>query len=118
MTWTEIEILAAIQTYMPQEWEVYMDEDRGVWNIQLRDEDEVVFETTYLDKRIALFNVWGFVWRRLYKVSNPIWERRRGDLRVPARHGVMNVPGGTDVPDPDDLNPSSVYDLDPTRRPK
>jgi len=28
------------------------------------------------------------------------------------------LPGSENIPDPEDFDPASVYDLDPTRRPK
>lgn len=119
-TWTEMEIQAAIRVFSPKDWDFLLEEDEGgVWTAQFLDAEELVlFETSYPDQRLTLLNAYGFVWRRLYVPSNPVWQRRRDDLRVVARTGLMHLPGTENVPDPEDLDPSSVYDVGPTRNPK
>lgn len=117
--WTEAELLAAIQVYGDADWVFSFEEEgeTGVWAGTFYDaEGKVLFETRYPERRISLMNAYGFIWRRLYKPTNPVWQRRRDDLRVAARSGLMHLPGQENVPDPDDLNPASVYDVDPTRR--
>jgi hypothetical protein len=84
----------------------------GVWTAEVSDmEGNVVFTSSYPDRRLTLLNAYGFVWRSRYKPQNPVWQRRRDDLREKARKGIMHLPGADAVPDPDDLNPGSVYDL-------
>jgi len=119
-TWTDHEILAAIHGYMPQEWSfAFSSSEDGVWTGTFKDaEENELYEACYPDKRLALLTAYGFVWRRLYIPSNSVWQRRRHDLRSVARHGVMGLPGAKDIPDPDDFDPASVYDLDSTGRSK
>lgn len=119
-TWTVKEIQAAIRLYAPREWDVLIEEDEdGVWSVQFLDaEEQVLFETSYPDHRLALLNAYGFVCRRYFVPSNPIWQRRRDDLRSATRTGFMHLPGTENIPDPEDLDPLSVYDPNHIRRPK
>lgn len=121
---TEIEALVRVS--LPPEHTLTFQEEPGeawgVWEAEIRDgEGQVVFWTSYPDQKVVLLNAYGFVWRRSYVPRNPVWQRRRDDLRETARKGLMHLPGANVVPDPDDLNPGSVYDLDssaPARRGK
>jgi len=116
-TWDEDEIQAAIIVFKPPEWRFEFELLDGWWNAEYLDAaGEVIFRAAHPDPRLALFDAYGHVWHLHFKPSHPKWERRRDDLREVARHGLMGLPGAENVPDPEDLDPESVYGDDPTRR--
>jgi len=118
------EIQALVLVTLPPDWSFDFEEEPGerwgLWTAQITDaEGEVVFTSSYPDMRLALLNAYGFLWQRQHKPTNPVWQRRRDDLRDAARRGIMHLPGSEAVPDPDDLDPGSVYEEgsgSPTRR--
>lgn len=112
------EIEALVRVNLPADQVFTFEEEPGepwgVWTAEVCDaEGVVVFTSSYPDKRLTLLNAYGFVWRAHYRTKNPAWQRRRDDLREKARRGIMYLPGAAAVPDPDDLDPGSVYDLGP-----
>ena len=118
-TWTDEEVEAALELLLPPEWSFKVSETHEVWSVTILDaEGAVVFVDCFPDRRMNLLNGYGFLWLRLYKPVNPNWVRRRDELRGPARRGFMHLPGSENLPDPEDFDPASVYDLDPTGRPK
>lgn len=119
MTGSEEEVQAAILTNLPDDCVFLLAEEAGtgVWTAQFVDLDGAsLFESSYPDRKLTLLNAFGYLWGRFYQPRNPIWQRRQGDLRVAAREGLMHLPGSEALPDPDDLDPFAVYDLDPPRR--
>ncbi len=104
---TTVEIVGVIRAHLESEQTfVFEEEEGGVWVARIAGPaGETVFEYAYPDQRMSLFQAFGFLWRNQHVPSDPRWRRRSGDLRVAARRGVMHVPGGENIPDPDDLDP-------------
>lgn len=115
---TTAEIAAVIRVNIPPEWVLKVEASKqGMWSAEiLDDQGEVVFTYSYPDERLTLLSAFGFVWKRQYKPSSPVWQRKRHDLRSPGRQGIMHLPGADSIPDPGDFDPLSVYDPDPDRR--
>lgn len=108
------EVEALIRVSLPPEHVFTIAEERGgfwgVWTSEIRNaEGEVVFTHTFPDYRLTLLAAYGHIWRQQHVPSNPVWRRRRDDLRGAARRGIMHLPGSEAVPDPEDLDPDSVY---------
>jgi hypothetical protein len=118
-TWTLDETRAAITLLLPEGWtHTVFEQDDGVWGVEIYDvESTEIWADSHPDLKLVLLNAYGFLWRRSYVPSNPMWQRRRDDLREVARRGMMHVPGAEDLPDPEDFDPDSVYGLDSKGKP-
>jgi len=56
------------------------------------------------DRRVLLFNVYGYLLSVAgVKPSHPVWERR-GEVQIPSRYGRLAYQGAVQIPDLDDLD--------------
>ena len=114
--WSLEEIRVEIRALLPNGWSLVDDEGEGYWLIRIDRPGEeapvVEYEESNADERMALLNVFGWLWMRSLPKPDKMspWNRRR-EL---TREGVTTTVslGGSQVPDPGDLDPieiDSVY---------
>lgn len=70
------------------------------------------------DRRIALFDAYGFLLKEAgAKPHHPAWQRR-AEVQIPIRYGRMSYQGDIQLPDPQDLDPQEilrVYGIQPRK---
>jgi hypothetical protein len=80
---------------------------------------DIYWEGASPDRRILLFDAYGYVLQEAgVKPKHPAW-RRRGEIQVPEQYGAKAHQNGLHIPDPEDLSPAeilSIYGIQPTKK--
>lgn len=111
---------AVIQAQLPEGFDLTFEILPGEWAARLCGPDQrVVWQDTHPDRRILLFDFYGWFLRHTgIRPKHPAWNRS-GEVQIAARHGVKAHQTHTQIPDPEDLNPSeilSVYGIQPRKK--
>lgn len=106
--WTADDVLDQIQGRVPEGLTFFTGLENGVWFVRFTRHDnlnEVVWEDFGIDRRILLFNAYGWIWmlQKQPSLHSP-WVRRR---EITAASATRRANFG-DIPDPEDLNPDEV----------
>lgn len=110
----------AIQAQMPEGFDLTIELTPPQWSAALYSPDrQVLWQDTHPDKRILLFDFYGWFLRHTgARPRHPAWHRS-GEVVVAPRHGAKAHQAHISLPDPEDLEPSeilSVYGIQPRKK--
>lgn len=105
----EAEAEAAILATIPPAYRLDIElREREIYAALVDEADNVLWDGTSSDRRVLLFDVYGYVLRTLGGPKvHPRWARS-GEVNIPARFGVRAYQGDVRVPDPEDLEPEEI----------
>ena len=110
----------AIQAQLPRGFDLVFELVTNQWSATLYASDrQVLWQDTHPDKRILLFDFYGWFLRHTgARPRHPAWHRS-GEVVVAPRHGAKAHQAHLSLPDPEDLEPSeilSVYGIQPRKK--
>lgn len=110
----------AVQAQLPPGFSLIFDLTPVEWLARLSGPDQrIVWQASHPDKRILLFDFYGwFLSHTGVRPKHPAWNRS-GEVQIAPRHGVKAHQAHTQIPDPEDLDPSeilSVYGIQPRKK--
>jgi hypothetical protein len=99
----------AIQAQVPMGFTLALDSTPGYWEARFTAKDgRVLWSAAHLDKRILLFDFYGWMLRHAgAKPQHPAWVRR-GEVQIASAHGAKAHQAHVKVPDPEDLEPDEI----------
>jgi hypothetical protein len=112
VAWSIDEIKAHISEQLPSNWTVEHGTTSQSYTCTVKDEKGAVVKTgAQPDLRVLLLDIYGWLYTRGVSTRAPtIWSRRQGSSLHPVG-GKRSVPGVSNIPDPDDLDPEAIRDL-------
>lgn len=103
-TWTNEQIEAAVRSACPEGLEFDFSLEEGTWVVCFLSEDEqVVWESSNLDPRLALYDAYGYLWA----INQPQAKAQGVWVPKPQRPKAAVSPK-VRVADPEDLDPEEI----------
>lgn len=111
---------AAIEAQIPPGFDLVFELFPTEWRATLYGPDrQPLWVDSHSDKRILLFDFYGWFLRHTgAKPAHPAWSRR-GEVQVAAEYGAKAHQARVDISDPEDLDPSeilSLYGIQPRKK--
>lgn len=105
----EVEVI--LRAHLDPSWtfSIHLVRPINVWAcVVYDDEKRVQWYHEHADRRLLLFDLYGWLLqRRGYEAAHPVWQRR-GEVQIPARYGRLAYQGDIQLPDAPDLDPDEV----------
>ncbi len=109
--WTAEDVATQIKLILPVGWSVTYEGSSGKpYDGLIKDENSLpVWSGSSTDRRLLLFDVYGWLLVRRRKGSNPFWVRSGTPTPKPVV-GVVSL-DGVSVPDPEDLDLDEIQSV-------
>lgn len=100
---------AAILATIPPAYRLDIElREREIHATLVDEADNAIWEGSSSDRRVLLFDLYGYILRTLGGLQvHPRWVRT-GEINIPTRFGVRAYQGSVRVPDPEDLEPDEI----------